>query len=175
MVSRLHIYIYISYIYIHIIYFHVLYLYKFIIPRYGHLATSSFCTQSWQETEQRHGVTLRPAKKATWVPTPMASNDIPLMEIATTRYNKKGSCMINRCRLYLQIFLFYDLLFFDKPLIHSTYLTGVRPISHSSTIIWLPYPRPPKNVTCVIAPPFINTERPHAYTAMIKMALRFFP
>jgi len=72
-------------------------------------------------------------------------NDIPIMEIAVKCFNKKGSKMINWCRLFLQIISVYDLLIYKTDRLHPTYIKGEIPISRHSTIAWPAYPRPPKN------------------------------
>jgi len=48
--------------------------------QYSHLSTVSFCIQLWRETEL-FSLNLQPAPQATWIPTPIASNDIALMVI----------------------------------------------------------------------------------------------
>jgi hypothetical protein len=89
-------------------------------------------------------VFLRPAKDITWIPQPLGTNDIALMEIVTSKYDKKGSLMINRCRLYLRIISLYELLLFDCPKIHESYREGTRPPSTDPTFLWPEIPYPPK-------------------------------
>ncbi len=110
---------------------------------YGHLATQSMAVQIWQEMSP-YGIQLRPADGITWLPTPLKSTDPSLMEIAVRMYNKKGSAIINRCRIYLQLVSLYDLLLFHKVAFHPDYIQGECPRSRSSPILWPPYPRPPK-------------------------------
>jgi hypothetical protein len=102
-----------------------------------------YVLKQWAETEHL-GLTLRPAINATCVPHSLCIHDIPLMEIATEKYNKKGFSMINRCRIILHLFSVYDLLLLNTPNIHPSYLCGERPLSRISSIIWPQYPRPPK-------------------------------
>jgi hypothetical protein len=70
---------------------------------YGHLAIISYCTQLWRELEPT-GLILKPSADHTWTPMPLAPQDILLMEFATTKLNKKGSTMINRCRISSALF-----------------------------------------------------------------------
>jgi len=81
---------------------------------------------------------------STWTPNPLTPEDIPIMELAVEHYNKKGSSMINCCRVYLQVISIFDLLLFEKNEIHPAYLVGLQPDSCTSTILWPPLPRPPK-------------------------------
>ncbi len=66
---------------------------------YGHLPMIVACVQIWRDTEP-YGLHLRPAAHITWTPAPLSSNDLSLRDIAIWKYNKRGSSMINRCRLY---------------------------------------------------------------------------
>lgn len=110
---------------------------------YGHLATRSMAVQIWQEISP-HGIQIHLADGITWSPIPMNSNEPSLMEIAVQVYNKKGSAIINRCRIYLQVVSICDLLLFDQVAFHPDYIRGERPRSRSSPILWPNYPRPPK-------------------------------
>jgi hypothetical protein len=58
--------------------------------QYRHLATISLCVQIWRETEPFR-VFLKPTSNATWTPHPLGADNIPLMELATSVYDKKGS------------------------------------------------------------------------------------
>jgi hypothetical protein len=100
---------------------------------FGHLASLSMCHQLWWETEP-FGVMLRPMEGITWTPCPLSPNDLSIMSVATTVYNKKGSAMINKCRLYLRVISLCDLLIHDKPILHPDYLIGERPPSRHSCI-----------------------------------------
>jgi len=111
---------------------------------FGHLATMVACVQIWRDTEP-FGLHLRPAQGISWTPNPLAPNDQSLMEIAILQYNKKGSYIINRCRIYLQVILIYDLLLFRSSEIHPSYILGKPPPSCTSEILWLTCPRPPKH------------------------------
>jgi len=107
-----------------------------------HMITTSFVKQLWYELEP-YGLYLKPAQNATWVPTPLDNDDISLIDIATQIYNAKGSAIINRCRLYLQFISTYDLLLFHSTEIHPAYLTGCRPPSRRSPMLWPTIPPPP--------------------------------
>jgi hypothetical protein len=56
---------------------------------YGHLATQTYCIKIWKET-QPLGVHLWPAPIETWLPEPLAVQDISITELAMKSYNKKG-------------------------------------------------------------------------------------
>jgi hypothetical protein len=58
--------------------------------QYHHLTTITICIQIWRETEP-FGLVLRPAKSKTWLPTPAALNDRPLMELAVSSYESSLS------------------------------------------------------------------------------------
>jgi hypothetical protein len=100
--------------------------------------------QIWSETEP-HGLILRPDPSSTWIPHSLGTNDTPLMEVATTVYNPKGSAMINPCRLYLHVISLYDILTYDLQGIHPSYKQGERPPVRHLTIHWPNYPKHPKN------------------------------
>jgi hypothetical protein len=53
-----------------------------------------------------------------WVSDPITSFDKSLMTIAVSKYNKKGSYIINKCRIYLQVISDIDLLIFETADIH---------------------------------------------------------
>jgi hypothetical protein len=116
--------------------------------QYGHLATITFCVQIWRETEP-NDVFLQSSSDATWVPEPLGKNDTPIMDIATSVYDNKGSLMINRCRLYLQVISLFDLLIFQTNRIHPSYVDCVRPPSHESQFLWPKVPYPPKKYWCL--------------------------
>jgi hypothetical protein len=65
------------------------------------------------------------------------------MDLATSIYDKKGSTVINRCRIYLQIISICDLLLFDTLSIHPDFLNGTHPPSRISHILWPNFPHPP--------------------------------
>jgi hypothetical protein len=67
------------------------------------------------------------------------------MDLAISKYDKRGSSMINRCRLYLQVISIFDLLIFGKSDVHPLYLEGEIPPSRTSLILWPQHPRPPKH------------------------------
>jgi len=81
--------------------------------RCGHLTTTSIGIQIWSELEPL-GIHLCPAQNIIWTPPPLAKGDTPIMEIATKVYDKKGSLMINRCRMFLNIISLFDLLLWDR-------------------------------------------------------------
>jgi hypothetical protein len=111
---------------------------------YGHLSTITFLVQIWKETEP-FGLTLRPAPNATWIPPPLFSGNKAIIDLATKAYNTRGSLMINRCRIYLQIISIGDLLLFNLNSIHPSYIEGVIPPSRKSLLLWLDVGRPPKH------------------------------
>jgi len=80
--------------------------------RFGHLATKTFVVQIWGECEP-NGIELCASPEVTWTPLPLSSADISIMDIATMKYDRRGSMMINRCHLYLHLISIYDLLTFD--------------------------------------------------------------
>jgi hypothetical protein len=112
--------------------------------QYGHLATISFAVQLWSECEP-FGIELQASKSIIWTPYPVLTNDIFLMDLATTAYDKKGSNMINHCRLYLQVISLVDILMYDLQTIHPSYVNGDRPPSCQSNIYWPPYISPSKH------------------------------
>jgi hypothetical protein len=112
--------------------------------RYRSLATQSMCVQIWRET-QPLGVQIRHAEQVTWLPEPMAKDDICIMELATRYYNNEGAYIINRCRLYLQLISIMDLLLYDLFPIHPSYLVGDRPPSCQALIFRPDFPNPPKH------------------------------
>jgi hypothetical protein len=109
---------------------------------HGHLVNTSYCVQLWSELEPK-GIILRPCQSLYWTPTCLFPSDKAIMDIAVEHYNTKGSAMINKCRLFLQIVSICDLLVAGTDLIHPAYLEGERPNSRFPTIIWPPIPRPP--------------------------------
>jgi hypothetical protein len=72
---------------------------------------------------------LRPDSTMNWLPSSLGDADTPLMDIATSVYNMKGSAMINHCRLFLQVISLYDLLKYDLSGIHPLYFQGEIPPS----------------------------------------------
>ena len=116
----------------------------FSIPfsEFGHLASRSFCVQVWRELEP-DGIILRPFTSSTWIPTPLSQQDKAVMDIATKCYNTKGSSMINWCRQFLNISVI-DLLIPRTKNIHPSFICSEKPPSRISTILWPPFPRPPK-------------------------------
>jgi hypothetical protein len=111
---------------------------------FGHLATMVTCVQLWHNTEPC-GLHMCPAESVSWTPTPIAPGDQSLMEVAVKKYNKRGSAIINRCRLYVQAISVVDLLIYDTSEIHPSYLKGEIPPSRTSSILWPSYPHPPKH------------------------------
>ena len=114
----------------------------FLIPfdKYGHLPTPTYCVQLWHELEP-YGAHLVPASNVTWCLTTISSNDLPLMEVAVHAYNRKGSKMINHCRMFLQLI---SILLYSKKTIHPAYKAGDVPLSHIPKISRPAIPRPPK-------------------------------
>ena len=117
--------------------------------QYGHLVTKSMGVQIWSETEP-HGLILRPDPSSTWIPHSLGTNDTPLMEVATTVYNPKGSAMINPCRLYLHVISLYDILTYDLQGIHPSYKQGERPPVRHLTIHWPNYPKNQKLLEALV-------------------------
>jgi hypothetical protein len=111
---------------------------------YGHLGSLTLGTQIWRETEPL-GITLRATPSATWTPSAVGVGDIPIMELAIQVYNSRGTIMINRCRLYLNVISIYDLLVYGGSKIHPSFLQREYPPSRHSTISWPSYPCPPKS------------------------------
>jgi hypothetical protein len=112
--------------------------------QYSHLASKTFCVQLWRETEPK-GLILQPSEDATWTPPLLSNIEKSLMEIATNHFSESHSFMINRCTLYLLVISLNDLLLFDRPSIHPSYIDRCRPPSRVSKINWLCFPNPPKN------------------------------
>jgi hypothetical protein len=67
------------------------------------------------------------------------------MTIAVSKYNKKGSYIINKCQIYLQVISDIDLLIFEMAEIHPSYMKGTIPPSRVSSILWPQAPTPPKH------------------------------
>lgn len=111
---------------------------------YSHLVTHSYCVKMWGELEPQ-GITLRPSFQSTWTPDPLSNSDIALMEIAVKTYSKKGSSIINRCRMFLQVISIDDLLIPNTGHIHPAYIMGTLPLGHTSKITWPSFPKPPKS------------------------------
>jgi hypothetical protein len=99
----------------------------------------------WRETEP-FGIHLIPAADTTWALNPLARNDIPLMHITTKSYDSKGSRITNRCCHYVHIISFYDLLLYDCPTIHPSYLIRREDPSTISANLWPNNPHPPKTI-----------------------------
>jgi hypothetical protein len=78
-----------------------------------------------------------------WVSHSIYEGDTSLMEIATTIYNKKGSLMINRCRMYLYIISLFKLLQFSHNDIHPAFFEGHRPPSRKTKNNLALIPTPP--------------------------------
>ncbi len=97
----------------------------------------------WGETEPNN-IQLHAATNITWTPAPLGVGDSALMETATQHYQRKGSMMINRCRLYLQIFSIYDIITYNGKAIHPEIMRGECITSRTSTIFWVEFPKPPK-------------------------------
>jgi hypothetical protein len=94
------------------------------------------------------------------------------MDIAVHHYNNHESTMINRCRLYLQVFSIYDIISYDGLSIHPNILAGERPPSRSSNKFWVEFRRPPKKYISLWKTflethilPIIRLTRIHWYTA----------
>lgn len=111
---------------------------------YGQLATSITCFQFWHDTEP-FGLHLCSAPNITLTPNPISLHNRSLMEIAVWIYDYKGSSIINRCHIYLQVISTLDLLIFGTQNIHPSYLTGEIPPSRESNILCPPVPCPPKH------------------------------
>jgi len=111
---------------------------------YSHLVTHSYCVKIWGELELQ-GITLRPSFQSTWTPDPLSNSDIALMEIVVKTYSKKGSSIINRCRMFLQVISIDDLLIPNTGHIHPAYILGTLPLGHTSKITWPSFPKPPKS------------------------------
>jgi hypothetical protein len=115
--------------------------FKSSFQTYSHLASPSFCVQIWGELEDL-GLSLRPSVTSTWTPEPLCSSDQPIMHLACKVFSKKGSAMINRCRMYLQLISIADLLTSSSGIIHPAYFDGQLPLGRVSTITWPSIPRP---------------------------------
>jgi len=113
------------------------------VKLYGHLPTITYCVQLLYELEPK-GINLVPASGMTWLPQQLLSFDCPITEIAVTAYNKKGSKMINRCRMFLQVISVLDLLLYNTKNIHPAYIQGELPPSRIPFLLWPIIPRPPK-------------------------------
>jgi hypothetical protein len=111
--------------------------------QYGHLCTTTLIKTIWGETEPSN-IQLRAADGIAWTPAPQGSGDKAIMEIATINLKKKESSMINRVRLYLQLFSIYDMITYDGESIHPEILRGERIIGRHSTTFWVDFPKPPK-------------------------------
>ena len=98
---------------------------------------------NWEETEPNN-IQLHAATNIAWTPSPLGVGDYALMEIATQHYQRKDSMMINRCRLYLQIFSVYDIITYDGKAIYPEIMRGERVTSRTSTKFWVEFPKPPK-------------------------------
>jgi hypothetical protein len=91
-----------------------------------------------------NGLILKAADGEVWHPTPQGKGDLALMHIATAKCFKKDSLIINRCRLYLQLFSIYDLILHDHAVIHPQLKKCERVTSRISTKYWVDFRRPPK-------------------------------
>jgi hypothetical protein len=67
-------------------------------------------------------MTLKATEECAWHQHPMGKNDIALMPIAVQHYKKLATQMINRCRLYLQVFSLYDIITYTGQQIHPDIL-----------------------------------------------------
>jgi hypothetical protein len=88
---------------------------------------------------------LIPTLPSTWAPSPRHSMDIPIMEIATSKYDKTGSWIINKCRIYLQLISIFDLLIHNMTDIHPSYIQGGLPQLRLSSILWPSIQKPQNN------------------------------
>jgi hypothetical protein len=111
--------------------------------QYGHLCTTTLMKTIWGETEPNN-IQLRAAQGIARVPSPQGSGDRALMEIAKQHYDNKESKMINRVRLYLQIFSIYDIVTYEGTSIHPDILRGERIVGRKSKPFWVDFPKPPK-------------------------------
>jgi hypothetical protein len=102
--------------------------FSLLFVEYGHLPTPTYCVQLWNELEP-NAVHLIPASGVTWCPKPLMHNDVPIMEFAIKAYNKRGSKIINRCRMFLQIISTCYLLIYNTKTIHPAQLQGDLPPS----------------------------------------------
>jgi hypothetical protein len=78
---------------------------------------------------------MHPASQITWTPDPLSRVDISLMELAIVNCDKRGSLMLNRCSMYIQVISVLDLLIFGKSEIHPLYMEGEIPPSRTSIIL----------------------------------------
>ncbi len=67
-----------------------------------------------------------------------------LMSIATLHYFRNDAIIINRCRLFLQLFSIYDLVLYNKASIHPQIKRCERVTSRTPTNFWVDFKRPPK-------------------------------
>jgi len=110
--------------------------------RYGHLATMMFAVKIWSESEP-YGIKLRASTDVTGTPSPFSSSDLSIMEMATQKYDKRRSTMINQCCLYLRIISIFELLTFNLSSIHPSYKNKQIPPSRSPNIHWPQFEKPP--------------------------------
>lgn len=75
--------------------------------------------QIWSECKP-FGGEIRASETVTWTPSPLSSSDISIMDMATQKYDEKGSIMNNHCRLSLQVISIFDLLTYDLLRIHPS-------------------------------------------------------
>lgn len=80
-----------------------------LVKLYGHLPTTTHCVQLWHDLEPK-GIHLVPVTGSTWCPKPILTFNHPIMEFAIKAYNKKGSKILNRCRMFLCIISICDSL-----------------------------------------------------------------
>ncbi len=111
---------------------------------YGHLGTRSLIKTIWAETEPNDLYLQAASREIAWSPIPQGFTDVAIMEIAIRHYNNEQSNMINRYRLYLQLFSVYDVIIYNKITIHPDILNGKRPESRQTLYFWAQFKRPPK-------------------------------
>ena len=101
--------------------------------RWGHLATPTWLTFTWQGlSEQGLRVTDTTAS-----PTSPRRNDIPIMDFLVTKIQDKSTLsVLNHCRLFLHLFWLSDLVSADGELLDPSLIKGKPSFSQSSLCNW---------------------------------------
>jgi hypothetical protein len=128
---------------------------------YGHITTSTFCARIWQETEP-NGLQLHPSHGTISTPSKCGPHDISF-----TSLWQKGSKMISRCCLNLQITTLFDIMLYDGTNIHPKYIHGIRPLSRSFILWWPDHPTLPKQYRKLWSSFLHSHILPYIYTNQI--------
>lgn len=102
---------------------------------HGYLATTTLSTCLWVETEP-FSLCIQGSSTAHWCSSRQGTQDMAIMEYATTHFSAEDSFKINRCRIYLQVVTLFDLCTYSGAMIHPEIKRNEWIQSRTSTILW---------------------------------------